>query len=89
MQEVDHIKYDCPLYKAKKEKRRAMMATWSQSEDSSNDENEEEVANMCFMAFEDQDEINSNFDDDEFIIEYEEFLKDINKLDEKNMILAS
>ena len=44
-----------------------MMATWSQSEDSSNDENEEEVANMCFMAFEDQDEVNSDFDDDEFI----------------------
>ena len=30
-----HINYDCPLYKAKKEKIRAMMATWSQSEDSS------------------------------------------------------
>ena len=64
----DHIKYDCPLYKAEREKRKAMMATWSQSEDSSDDENGEEVANMCFMAFEDQDEVNSNFDDDEFII---------------------
>ena len=39
---------------------------------------------MCFMAFKDQDEVNSNFDDDEFIIEYEELFKDINKLDEKN-----
>ena len=63
------------------------MATWSQSEDSFEDENEEEVSNMCFMAFEDQDEVNSNFDDDEFIIEYEELLKDINKLDEKNTSL--
>ena len=60
-----------------------MMATWSQSEDSSNDENEEEVVNMCFMAFEDQDVINFNFNDDEFIIEYEELLSDINKLNEK------
>ena len=42
---------------------------------------------MCFIAFENQDEVNSNFDDDEFIIEYEEFLKDINKLDEKNTFL--
>ena len=42
---------------------------------------------MCFVAFEDQDEVNSNFDDDELIIEYEEFLKDINKLDEKNTFL--
>ena len=64
--------------------KRAMISTWSQSEDSSYDENEEEVANMCFMAFEDQDEINSNFDDDEFMIEYEELLKDINKLEGKN-----
>ena len=57
-----------------------MMATWSQSEDSSDDENEEEIANMCFMTFEDKDEVSSDFDDDEFIIEYKELLKDISKL---------
>ena len=57
---LGHIKYDCPLYKAKREKIRAMMTTWSQSEDSSEDQNDEEIANMCFMAFEDQDEVNSN-----------------------------
>ena len=65
-----------------------MIATWSQSEDSSDDENEKEVANMCFMALEDQDEVNSNFDNyEEFMIEYEELLKDINKLDKKNTSL--
>ena len=42
---------------------------------------------MCFMALEVQDEVISNFDNDEFVIEYEEFLKDINKLDEKNTSL--
>ena len=43
---------------------------------------------MCFMAFENQAEVNSNFDDDnEFMIEYEEFFKDINKIDEKNTSL--
>ena len=43
---------------------------------------------MCFMGIEDQDEVNSNFDNgEEFMIEYEEFLKDINKLDEKNTSL--
>ena len=41
----------------------------------------------AFMDFEDQDEVKPNFDDDEFIIEYEELLKDINKLDEKNTSL--
>ena len=43
------------------------MAIWSQSEDSSDYENEEKIVNMCFMAFEDKDEVNSDFDDNEFI----------------------
>ena len=85
-----HVKYDCPLYKSKREKRRVMVATWSQSENSSDHENEKEVANMCFIALEDQDKVNSNFDDNEkFMIEYEELLKDINKLDEKNTSLKN
>ena len=42
---------------------------------------------MCFMAFRDQDEVNSNFDDDEFIIKYEELLKNISKLDDNNTSL--
>ena len=37
-----------------------MMATWSDSEDeSSKKENEKEVANMCFMAIDELDEVNS------------------------------
>ncbi|KAL6329583.1 hypothetical protein AAG906_022287 [Vitis piasezkii] len=32
------------------------MATWSESEESSEEENEKEVANMCFMAIDDLDE---------------------------------
>ena len=48
----------------------------------------ERTINMCFMALKDQVEVNSNFDnDEEFMIEYEELLKDINKLDEKNTSL--
>ena len=40
------------------------------------------------MALKDQDEVNSNFDnDEEFMIEYQEMLKYINKLDEKNTSL--
>ena len=42
---------------------------------------------MCFMAFENQYKVNSNIDDDEFMIEYDELSKDINKLDEKNTSL--
>ncbi|KAL6331554.1 hypothetical protein AAG906_011494 [Vitis piasezkii] len=33
-----------------------MMATWSESEESSEEENEKEVANMCFMVIDELDE---------------------------------
>ena len=39
------------------------------------------------MALEDQDETNSNFDDEELMFEYDELLKFIYKLDEKNTLL--
>ncbi|RVW63051.1 hypothetical protein CK203_063220 [Vitis vinifera] len=53
-----HIKYDCPLYKseAKRRMKKAMMATWSESEESSEEENEKKMVNMCFMAIDDLDE---------------------------------
>ncbi|KAL6320974.1 hypothetical protein AAG906_010783 [Vitis piasezkii] len=53
-----HIKYNCFLYKseAKRRMKKAMMATWSESEESSEEENEKEVANMYFMAIDDLDE---------------------------------
>ena len=62
-----HIKYDCPLYKseAKRRMKKTMIATWSESEESSEEENEKEVANMYFMAIDDLDEINSNFSDED------------------------
>ena len=47
-----------------REKRGALMETWSQSEGSFDNENEKEVSNMCFLDFGDQDGVNSNFDDD-------------------------
>ena len=54
-----HIKAECPLlkYKNKKVKKKAMVATWSDSEISSDEEEEEkEVANLCFMAWENKSE---------------------------------
>ena len=83
-----HVKYDCPLYKAKRQKRKTMVPTWSQSEGSSDDKNENEVANICFMDFEDKDELNSNPDENEdFTFEYDDLLKAIYNLDEKNTSL--
>ena len=65
-----------------------MIANWSQSEDSSKDEDEKEVANMCFMAFDNHDEVNSSSNSDcEDVIDYEELLNDINNLHKKNVLL--
>ena len=67
-----------------------MMATWSQSEDSSDDESENEFANMCFMAFEDQDKESSDSDDDdddEVSFEYDELLIALYKFGENNTSL--
>ena len=66
-----------------------MMTTWSQSEVSSDDESENEFSNMCFMAFEDQDKVNSDsdYDDDEVSFEYDELLIALYKFGENNTLL--
>ncbi|RVW88150.1 hypothetical protein CK203_042877 [Vitis vinifera] len=73
-----HIKYDCPFYKseAKKRMKKAMMATWSESEESSEKENEKEVENMCFMVIDELDEVNSNLSDEDIHDVFEELYKD-------------
>ena len=67
MQKPRHIKYDCPLYKseAKRRMKKIMMVTWSESEESFEEEREKEVANMCFMAIDELDEVNFNFSDED------------------------
>ena len=56
------------------------MVTWSESEESSEEENEKEVANMCFMAIYDLDEVNSNFSDEDMNDVFEELYEDFEKL---------
>ena len=41
------------------------MATWSESEESSEEENEKEVANMCFMEIDELNEVNFNLSDED------------------------
>ncbi|GAV70508.1 zf-CCHC domain-containing protein/UBN2 domain-containing protein [Cephalotus follicularis] len=56
-----HIRPDCPKLKKKKDKKKAMIATWSDSDDSSLDKDEnEEIANITFMAMEDENEVCSS-----------------------------
>ncbi|GMI86605.1 hypothetical protein HRI_002329800 [Hibiscus trionum] len=81
-----HIKFDCPQLKKKsyeKKKHKAHVATWS--DDESSDEDENEVANLCLMAIDDDSMVTSNssfsidytFDElqeayDELALEFEE-----------------
>ena len=60
------------------------MATWSESEESPEEENEKEVANMCFMAIDDLNEVNSNFCDEDMHDVFEKLYEDFEKLSLKN-----
>ena len=63
------------------------MATWSENEESSEEENEKEVANMCFMAVDELDEVNSNFSDEDMHNVFKELYEDFEKLSLKNSSL--
>ena len=54
----------------------AMMATWSESEESSGEEKKKEVANMWFMTINELDEVNSNFSDEDMHDVFEELYDD-------------
>ena len=85
-----HIKYDCSLYKSetKRRKKKTMMTTWSESEyESSEEENEKEVANMCFMAIDELDEANSNISDEDIHDAFQELFENLEKLGLKNSSL--
>ena len=59
-----HIKSECPKLKFKnkgaKDKKKAFKATWDNSSESELEEDQDEVANLCFMAFEDDIEVPSS-----------------------------
>ena len=67
--------------------RKAMMASWSEIEESSEEKNEKEVANMCFMEINELDEVNSNFSDEDMHDVFEKLYKDFEKLGLKNVFL--
>ena len=59
-----HIKSECPKLKFKnkgaKDKKKAFKATWENSSESEMEEEQDEVANLCFMALEDDIEVPSS-----------------------------
>ena len=53
---LGHIKFECLLLKkqhSRKPNKKAMVATWSDSDASDNEFYDDEVANLCLMAFDD------------------------------------
>ncbi|GMI71858.1 hypothetical protein HRI_000855100 [Hibiscus trionum] len=69
---LGHIRSDCPLLKKKgfekKKKHKAHVATWS-NEESSSDEEEHEVANLCLMSIDDNHKVNPNSSTFDFIFD--------------------
>ena len=60
-----HFKFECPQLKtdSKKYKKKAMMATWSGSDESSSEEEDSnEQANLCLMAYENEVNIETSND---------------------------
>ena len=80
-----HMKTDCPL--RKRSRRRAMMATWSEREKESSEDEQHEIANTCFMAIDDKvsnpnhtSDFESESDDDALDMSYDELSKSFNDL---------
>ena len=63
------------------------MTTQSESEESFKEEKEKEVANMCFMAIDELDEVNSIISDEDIHDAFQELYEDFEKLGLKNVSL--
>ncbi|GAV76871.1 LOW QUALITY PROTEIN: zf-CCHC domain-containing protein/UBN2 domain-containing protein, partial [Cephalotus follicularis] len=84
-----HIRPDCPKLKKKKDKKKAMIATWSDSDDSSSDEDENgEIANIAFMAMEDDNEVcSSSLSYNDLQNEYNELIDVLDDLNKEYQLL--
>ncbi|CAL5438164.1 unnamed protein product [Camellia sinensis] len=88
----NQIKTDCPKIKKqyKKNKKSTMIAAWGDSEesDSKNDDSSNEVANLCLMAFGDDDEVNKEpYSFDELQSAFEELYDEFQKFRIKNIMI--
>ncbi|GAV86931.1 hypothetical protein CFOL_v3_30357, partial [Cephalotus follicularis] len=92
-----HFKSECPSLKKKEKfkksnehskKKKAMVATWDDSDPSSFDEESvEEVANIAFMAIEEEEENEVNFSFDELQDTYENLFHEYKNVYLKNKYL--
>ena len=89
---LDHFKVDCSLLKksSKRMKKKAMIATWSDSEDSSSDEEAQKIVNLYLIAQEDEVTLDtqSKFSFEELQAFYD-WIDELKKLTLKNKNLKS
>ena len=88
-----YFKSECPqlMKDLKKYKKKAMMATWSESDESSSKEDSNEQANLCFMAHENEvnTEIPIDFTFEELHEAFYDLIDELKKLGVKNKELKS
>ncbi|GAV69676.1 LOW QUALITY PROTEIN: zf-CCHC domain-containing protein/UBN2 domain-containing protein, partial [Cephalotus follicularis] len=91
-----HFKNECPNLKKKEQfkkkneyfkKMKAMVATWSDSDSSSSEESDEDVAHIAYMAIEDEEEDEVNFSFDELQNAYEKLYVEYESVCLKNKTL--
>ncbi|GAV58386.1 LOW QUALITY PROTEIN: zf-CCHC domain-containing protein/UBN2 domain-containing protein, partial [Cephalotus follicularis] len=92
-----HFKSDCPSIKKKEQfkksnehskKKKVMIATWDDSDElSSDEESDGEIANIFFMAFEEEEEDEVNFSFDELQDAYENLYNEYGNICLKNKSL--
>ncbi|KAH9648834.1 hypothetical protein KPL70_025758 [Citrus sinensis] len=83
-----HIRSECPLIN--KLKKKAMVATWDDSEEESNDEEgSQEVSNLALMAIEGDDDLNEVSDPtyDELYDAFQDLHNELMKIGKKNACL--
>ncbi|GAV77205.1 UBN2 domain-containing protein [Cephalotus follicularis] len=84
-----HIRPNCPKLKKKKDKKKAVIATWSDTDDSSSDEDKnEEISNIAFMAMEDENEVcSSSLSYNDLQNEYNELIDVLDDLNREYQLL--
>ncbi|GAV77934.1 zf-CCHC domain-containing protein, partial [Cephalotus follicularis] len=84
-----HIRPDCPKLKKRKDKKKAMIATCSASDDSSSNEKEnEDISNIAFMVIEDDNEVcSTSLSYNDLQNEYNELIDVLDDLNKEYQLL--
>ncbi|GAV82852.1 zf-CCHC domain-containing protein, partial [Cephalotus follicularis] len=84
-----HIRPDCSKLKKRNDKKKAMITTWSDSDYSSSDEEEnEEIFNIAFMAMEDDNEVcSTSLSYNDLQNEYNELIDVLDNLNKEYQLL--